>query len=105
MHRLSFRRLAHARLLAQRLGRADPGAHAAEDVLLQDRLAGAPRLSRRDLADEERNVDRRGAGRHAGRIVAEVASVGSDLRLVRAQRRVEIREILGKRLRGQSTGG
>jgi hypothetical protein len=39
LDRLALGDLAHAGLLAERLGRADAGAHAAEDVLGEDRRA------------------------------------------------------------------
>ena len=47
---------AHAGLLAQHLGRADPGAGAAHDVLFQDFDCRAAHVVGRDLADETRNV-------------------------------------------------
>ena len=75
--------IAHAGLLAQHLGRADAGAHAADDVALEDRAAPAPlRIAGRDLADEERDVDAGRAGLDAGRVVAEIAAA----RLRRAPR-------------------
>ncbi len=46
-----------------------------------------------NLADEQGNVDRGGAGRHAGRIVAEVAAVGFDEGLVAGEARMQIGEI------------
>lgn len=45
-------------LLAQRFGGTDAGAHAAENVLVEDGVGGADRIAGRDLADEQRNVDR-----------------------------------------------
>jgi hypothetical protein len=77
LDRLALGRLAHAGLLAQRLGRADAGAHAAEDVLVEDRLGRRLGRAGRDLADEERDVDRGRAGGDAGRIVAEIAAVAA----------------------------
>ncbi len=45
LDRLAFRRLAHAGFFAQLLGRADAGAHAAQDVLLENGLAAPSGLS------------------------------------------------------------
>ena len=50
-----------------------------------------------DLADEQRDVDRGRAGGDAGRVVAEVAAVGGDQRLVRGQRRGDVGEVRGER--------
>ena len=91
--RLAFGHLADAGLFAQSLGRADAGAHAAEDVCRQDRLAGAVRIAGQDLADEHRNVDAGRARRDARRVVAEIAAVGLDEGLMLIQRRMEIAEI------------
>ena len=82
-HRLAFGGLAHAGLLAQRLGRADARAHAAHDVGPQDRFGRAERIVGGDLADEQGNVDRGRAGLLARRVETEIAAVGFDVRLVR----------------------
>ena len=105
LHRLAFRRLAHAGLLAQRLGRADAGAHAAEDILVEDGLGGAERIAGGDLADEQRNVDRRRTGVHARRVVTEIAAIGLDQRLVMVQRRMQVGKVLGILLGGQPAAG
>ena len=105
LHRLAFRRLAHAGLLAQRLGWADTGAHTAEDVLVEDGLGRAKRIAGSDLADEQRNVDRRRACVHARRVVAEIAAVGLDQRLVMVQRRMQVGKVLGILLGGQPAAG
>ena len=105
LNRFPFRRLAHAGLFAERFGRADAGAHAPEDVLLQDRFARAIGVPRGDLADEEGDIDRRRTGRHAGRVVAEIAPVGGDGGLMRVQRRMQIREVLGEAVFGQASRG
>jgi hypothetical protein len=92
-HGLALGDLAHAGLLAERLGRADAGAHAAEDVLAEDGDGGALRLPAHDLADEHRDVDAGRAGLLAGRVVAEVAAVGLDHGLVLVERRMEVAEV------------
>ncbi len=94
LHGLALGGLAHAGFLAQRLCRADPGAHAAEDVLVEDGLRRPDRIARRDLADEKRDVDRGRTRLHAGRVVAEVAAIGLDQRLVMVERRMQVREVV-----------
>ncbi len=103
--RLALGDLAHADLLAQRLGRADAGAHAAEDVLLKNRARGTGGIVGEDLADEERDVDAGGTGGDAGRVVAEVAAVSLDERLMTLERRVQVAEIGAIFFRLQTTGG
>ena len=93
LDRLALGRLAHAGFFAELLGGADAGAHAAQDVLLEDRLRRAQRIVRQDLADEEGDVDRGGAGGLAGRVIAEIAPVGLDERLVLNEGRMEVREV------------
>ena len=105
LHRLVLGEVADAGLLAERLDRADAGAHAAHDVGLEDGLAGAGRIVGLDLADEERDVDVRRAGLHAGRVEAEIAAVGLDERLVARQRRMQVGEIAGVFVRRQPPGG
>ena len=51
-HRLALGHFAHTGLFAQLFGRADTGAHAAHDVLPQNRLGRRIRRARGDLADE-----------------------------------------------------
>ena len=94
LHRLALGDLAHADLLAQRLGRADARAHAAQDVLVEDGLGRAQRIAGGNLADEQRDVDRRRARVHAGRVVAEIAAVGFDQRLMMVERRMQVGKIL-----------
>ena len=91
--RLVLGPVAHAGRLAQGFGRADPGAHAADDVLLEDGVGRPLGVPGRDLADEQRHVDARRAGVHAGRVVAEIAALRLDQRLVRAERRMDIGKI------------
>jgi hypothetical protein len=45
-------------------------------------------------ADEQRDVDRGRAGLHARRVIAEIASVRLDQRLVPVERRMQVGEIL-----------
>ena len=98
-NRLALGVLAHARLLAQRFGRTDPRAHPAHDVGFQNCARRAERVVRGDLADEERNVDRGRAGLLTRRIETEIAAVGLDVRLVKAQRRMQVGEV-GVQARG-----
>ncbi len=97
--------VAHAGLLAKRLDGADAGAHAAEDVVGEDRLRRALRVVRHDLADEERDVDRGRARLGARRVEAEIAPVGLDEGLVRREPRVKVREIPQIRLGRQPARG
>ena len=46
LDRLALRRLAHAGFFAQGFSRADAGAHAAQDVLVENRLGGILRACR-----------------------------------------------------------
>ena len=103
--RLALGDLAHADLLAQRLGRADAGAHAAEDVLRENRARGTGGIVGEDLANEERDVDAGGTGGDAGRVVAEIAAVGLDERLMTLERRMQVAEIGAVFFRLQTTGG
>src|SRR5690606_38567467 len=80
------------------LGRADPRAGAAEDVLLEDVLCRAAHVVRGDLADEARDVDAGGAGLDAGRVVAEVAAAGLDQSRLAVERRMHVGE--GRRVGG-----
>ena len=92
--RLALGRLAHAGLFAQRLCRADAGTHAAENVLRQDRLRRSIRRTRRNLPDEQRNIDRGGASRHARRIMAEIAAISRNARLVHVKGRLVIGKVV-----------
>ena len=92
-HRLAFGGFAHAGFFAQLFCRADAGAHAAQDVLLKDRARRRLGRARGDLADEERNVDGGGTGRDAGRIMAEIAAVGGDMRLMPVKGRLFVGEL------------
>jgi hypothetical protein len=55
--------------------------------------AAASGVPCRDLADEQRNVDRSRAGRHAGRIMAEVAAIRRYPSLMRLEPRGNIAKI------------
>jgi hypothetical protein len=109
LDRLAFGRFAHAGFLAQRLGRADPGAHAAEDVLVEDRPGGGQCRAGGDLADELGDVDGRRAGDGAGRVMAEIAAVGGDPGLVGREWGVQVGEACGQgravEPSGDNTGG
>ncbi len=94
--RLALGNLAHAGLFAERLRRADTGAHPAEDVLAEDCLGRRIGRACRDLADEQRYVDIRGTGRDAGRVVTEIAAIRRHQRLVIGERRMQIDEPRGK---------
>ena len=104
LHRFSFGSLAHASLFAQGFGRADPRAHAAQDVLRKDRLCRRIGCACRDLADEQRNVDGCRAGRHAGRVKAEITTVGGHLRLMPVKRRIVVCKVVGIGRDGQAVG-
>ena len=64
-------------------------------MMLDSRMVSAAPsgLLGRDLANEQGNVDRGRAGLLARRVVAEIAALGLDARLVRAERRVQVGEI------------
>jgi hypothetical protein len=94
--------VAHAGLLAQDLRRADTGAHAAEDVLLQDGPGGAAQIVLGDALDEGRDVDPGGARGDARRVVAVVAAIGLDQRLDAIERRMGLAEIARVFLLAQS---
>ena len=95
LHRLALGLHAHAGFLAQRLGRADAGAHAAEDVLVENGLGRRLRMPGLDLADEHRDVDRGRAGHLARRIMAEVAAIRLDQRLMRVEGWVNVTKVDG----------
>ena len=90
-------------LFAQGFGRADPGAHAPQNVLAQDGSGGRFGRTGGDLANEQWNVDGRGAGRDARGVVAEITAVGGHRSLVGIQRRVQIGEVGGNLIGRQST--
>ena len=92
-HRLALGCLTHAGLFAQLFCRANAGAHAAQNVLIKDRLGRRLGRAGGDLADEQGNVDGRRAGRHAGRIVAEIAAICRHPGLVPVKRGFVIREV------------
>jgi hypothetical protein len=102
LDRLALGRLAHAGLFAQGLGRADPGAHAAHDVGVQDGPRRPERIAGGDLAHEEGDVDRGRTGGDAGRLVAEQAALGRHPRLEPVERVVQIGEILRQLLGRQA---
>ena len=94
LHWLAFRRLPDAGLLAQGFRRTDPCAHSAKNILVEDGAGRAIKIAGRDLPDEFRNIDRGRTGCHAGRVIAEIASVGRDHCLMLIKRRIRVRKIL-----------
>ena len=92
LHRFMFRRVADTGFLAQLLRRADPGAHAAHDIAVEDGFRCAQVVAGRDLADEERNIDRGRAGGGTGRVVTEITTLRLDPGRMGAQGRVKIHE-------------
>ena len=90
--RLAFGHLAHAGLLAERLGRTDAGARAAHDVGVKNGLGRSVAIARGDLTYEQRNVDRSRAGLLTGRVEAEVAALRLNPCLVPGQRGMKIGE-------------
>ena len=95
LDRLALGHFAHTGLFTKLFGRTNAGAHAAHDILAQDRFGGGIRCARGDLPDEERNIDIRRAGRDARRVVTEVASVRRDKRFMHIQWRVQIGKLRG----------
>ena len=104
LDRLALGLHAHAGALAEVLGRADPGTHAAQDVGVKDRHRRRIGRARRDLADEQRDVDAGRAGGDAGRIVAEITAVGRDARLVPGQGRCDIGKVHREFMGGKAAG-
>ena len=102
--RLVFVRVAHAGLFAQHLGGADPGAHAAQGVGLQNGARRAARVVVGNAADKAGHVNAGGAGGLAGRVKAVVAAVGLNLGLRQGQRWVRVAKVVGVLRRGQATG-
>ena len=103
--RLALGDLAHADLFAQGFGRTDTGAHAAEDVLIEYRLCRCFGCARRDLANEQRDVDGGRTSRHAGRVMTKITPVRGDMRFVLIQRRMQIGKILRQLVFGQAACG
>ena len=90
LDRLAFGNLADADFLAERFRWADTRAHAPHDVLRQDCLGRRFGCAGGNLADEKRDVDIRGTGGDARRIVAEITPIRGHQSLVIAKRRVQI---------------
>ena len=97
--------LAHAGAFAKGFGRADPGAHAAQDIRRQDRLRRRLGGVGGDLADEQRDVDAGGAGGHARRVIAEITAIRSDGCLMGLECGIMVGKSGGDGLSGQSCGG
>ena len=90
---LAFGDFTNANLLAQGFGRTHAPAHAAHDIGGENCLRRANRIARRDLSNEQRDIDRRGTGLDAGRVIAEQAPLGRHPRIIRLEPRLDIREI------------
>ncbi len=101
LDRLALGGLPHAGLLAERLGRANTRAHTAQDVLIKNRFRSTAGMPGLNLSDEQRNIDRRRASRHARRVIAEITSVSGNHRLVTIERFVKIGKVFNQRLSGQ----
>ena len=94
-HRFAFSNFTHTYFFAQLFCWADTSAHASHDVLAEDGFGRRIRCSGRDLANEERDIDIRGARGHARSIMAEIASVSGNHRFVGVHRRMKIRKVIG----------
>ena len=86
--------LADAGLLAKRFRGADTGAHSTKDVLFENGPRRTVQIACRDLPNELRNINRRRTGRHAGRVVTEIAPVGSHHGFMAVERRIGVGKIL-----------
>jgi hypothetical protein len=82
-HRLTILVIAHTGAFAQHFGGTYSGANSTHDVLLKNVARGPGHVAGADLANEAGNVYARGAGLHTGRVVAEIAAIAFDERLVR----------------------
>ncbi|EGG77194.1 hypothetical protein SXCC_02407 [Gluconacetobacter sp. SXCC-1] len=97
-------RIVHAFLLTQDLGGADTGAGTAQDVGFKDDPGRTRHVVRRYGADETRDVDARGAGLDAWRIVAVETAISFNHGLGMCERRVSIGKIKRKLGIGKTTG-
>ncbi|MNF72293.1 hypothetical protein D3C84_542650 [compost metagenome] len=84
--------VAHARLLAEHFGRADPGATATEDIGRENLLGRTLDVLLVDVADEGGDVDAGGARVDARRVVAIQATGAFQLCLARVQRWRQVAE-------------
>ena len=89
--------IANAGALAENFRGADPGATAAENVLLQYGQGGPGHITRSDGADKAGYVDARGTGADAGCVVTKITTVGIDQRSGRVQGPVHVGEIFRQR--------
>ena len=81
--RLVFCGLPHASLLTKRFCRANPGAHAAENILIKNGFGGTTGVAGLNLPDKQRYIDTGGAGSHTGGIVAKIATIRLNGRFMR----------------------
>ena len=86
-------RISDAGLFAEYFGRANARAHAAHDVLAQNRVRGAAQVIAANLLNKTGNVDARGAGRGAGCVVTKIAAVRGGQRRIPGKRWMQIGEI------------
>ena len=110
LHRPFLLGTAYAGLLTENLRRADAGATAAENILLEDAHGRTLQVAGGDAADEARNVDACRAGVQTGRVEAEIATIGFDQGLVVGERRMQVAEQAGgtgraRHLAGGTGGG
>ena len=91
---LSFCSFANTGLFAQGFCGAYTSTHPAKNILVKDRPGRTLKIAGRNLPDKFGDVDCRRTGRHAWRIIAEIAPVSSDQSLMWVQRWVRIRKIL-----------
>ena len=82
----------HAGALAQHLHRAGSGTAQAKNVGVKNCLRGAFEIVVRDLLDEARHVDMRGAGLRTRRVEAKQAAVGFSERGRTIKWRMKVRE-------------
>ena len=86
----AFGEFPHAGLFAQILGWANAGAHAAKNVLVENRLCRGFGCSGADLANEKRDVDRGRTGGYAGRVVTKVTPIRRNRRFMIRISRMQI---------------
>lgn len=70
--------------------------------MIPDRFCRCFRGSGGNLASKKRNIERGRTGRHAGRILAEIAAIGGQTRLMRVKGRRDVVEIRRDLIGGQT---
>ena len=94
LHRLALGRLTDTGLFTQCFGRADPGTHSTQNILVEDGAGRTVEISGGNLTNEFGDIDRRRAGGHTGRIIAKITSICRHCGFMRIQRWMRVREIL-----------